>query len=165
LSAATIAWPEWTQLGLTVTAVPSSSARASTVADNPALATSLMVGLQAAAARTVTIPAIRVQGTSGSAATEPLLVVIETSAPAAQPAVLVQPVGPQVRPGQLPFGPGPTPVPAAPSAGPPAQTVADNDRAGRLQMAIGAAAFYVLVAVVALVACRSWRRRAGRPPE
>jgi hypothetical protein len=150
--AATIAWPDWRQLGLTVTQAPASSVRPSSVAGQPAVATSLTVGLQAAAAGVVTVPPLRVQGATGSAMTEPLLVVIEANA---APVSQVPPARP---PSTVGLASGPAALAQEPQPQPP--TTPGDDRLGRLQMALGAAAFYAVVAaVVAMLVVKSRRRR------
>jgi hypothetical protein len=171
LVAATITWPDWGQHRLVVTEPPSSSVRSSSIAGAPAVATSFTISLQAAAVGRVEIPSIRVQGVTGSATTEPLPVMIEASIPATPSAAPVRPggsgsSGPQTLLGHPPLGTGSVPGAAAPSGEPrPEATAADESGVGRLQMTLGAAAFYIFVGVIVVVAAKRWRGRAARPPK
>jgi len=169
---ATIAWPDWHRLGLLPRRSPSVSVRSTTVAGRPATATSATAVLQAKTEGTVHVPPISAKSTTGTVMTAALDVVIEKQAPSPAPSASRPPTGsgslspnpPGVQPAPgWPQLPGARSSPAGPAPVKPTGTPPREDATGNFQMAVGAVAFYLLVAGLALAAWRSRRKPTPRP--
>jgi len=174
LGAPSISWPDWDRLGLARLPSESTSTGTTTVGGRTTATTSVTIGLQARAEGTVEIPPIVVTGVGGSAETAPLKIVVEGQASMPPPIVPTPPggLGPQnmpVVPWPSPhsapgWGPGVSPLLplSEPSPPPESQPTARERAAERLQMAVGAFAFLVLVIALVLGAVK-WKSLTSRP--